>query len=271
MIRICLIFNIIFYTNVFAGIPPKQFKSYEFNYSLKSLGLDKNDTHEQIRAKIEKKLDFLVFKNKVFLHKILFLDSINRSLKKQHLILGLRVDLNRPKRSLITLKARSSNPAQLEQFQLDKFEKNKFEIDVNGVKKSYSASHSFTFTLGKDIHPKKLDSPKDILKLIKKKSPYLRTILDSRLSQDLFSKPPITQRKKFIAYFDSRELDIEIWIFGKDVAPLAAVSFKGDATELPALRKTYKKLKVELEKRLILSPKSISKTEAYFNYWSRHE
>ena len=199
---------------------------------------------------------------------VTYLDTPNRDLSKNSLIIRVREDLTRPGKTKITVKLRAESPEAFGD--LKKYRK--AEIDIVGGENKYSVSWDVKY------HPNDIDVRRvdilEVLALIKKKRPEAWGVVESRLGgktdqiqqtmvmRALYWEGPITKIPGIV------EADYSIWspYYRKPAVAFTSISFKGKTKDknLPVVAQRIEA--VLSEKGLTVPPEeSYSKTRKTFD------
>ncbi len=199
---------------------------------------------------------------------VTYLDTPNRDLNKNALIIRVREDLTSPKKTKITVKLRAESPEAFGD--ISKYRK--AEIDIVGGEKKYSVSWDIGYNPN-DFDVRRVDVPA-ILERIKQKNPEAWSAVESRLDgktdeiqqtmvmRSLYWEGPITKIP------GSVEADYSIWspYYKKPAVAFTSISFKGKTKDrnLPAVAQRIEAALTE--KGLAVPPEeSYSKTRQTFD------
>lgn len=199
---------------------------------------------------------------------VTYLDTPNRDLNKNALIIRVREDVTKPSKTKITVKLRAESPEAFGD--LNKYRK--AEIDIVGGEKKYSVSWDIKYHPN-DYDVRRVDVPA-ILERIKKKNPEAWSAIESRLDgktdqiqqtmvmRALYWEGPITKVPGIV------EADYSIWspYYRKPAVAFTSISFKGK-TKDKNLAVIAQRIEAVLTEKGLAVPaeKSYSKTRKTFD------
>ncbi len=253
------------------ALEKEDFTAYEYHANIKV-----DDTlaygAPELTGRFRKSVDFLYLKGKdeaKSVKLVTYLDTKDRLLQKNNLIIRVREDLVKPKKSKITVKVRGTDPASFGALKGFK----DTEIDLTGDRATFSASYDIKY------NPKALDihnlNSADVLAYIREKDKAAWKLLKPllpRLEGQLLPTTVMVIRKWEGSFSDGTFPDLEIefqyWSPEQQKAGLyfAEVSFEGKAKDNEELGKAYQKLQQSVIARgLDKGAHEGSKTQATFD------
>ncbi len=261
-----VLLNIFFSFPVFA-LSIEQFTQTEYGFNIQEPeGM--NIAPTSISGQREKLYNFINFEPGHDEKLVTYLDTPERDLFKNALIIRVREEVSRPSKTKITVKLRADSPEAFGD--LKKFRK--AEIDIVGGEKKYSVSWDIKY------HPNDFDVRRvdvaAILKRIKKKNSEAWSVVKARLDgkadqiqqtmvmRALYWEGPITKVPGIV------EADYSIWspYYRKPKVAFTSISFKGK-TEDKNLAIVAKRIEAALEEKALTIPpeESYSKTRKTFD------
>ncbi|WP_198265230.1 hypothetical protein [sulfur-oxidizing endosymbiont of Gigantopelta aegis] len=266
ILLIAVLLNTLFVLPVFA-LDISHFTQSEYAFNLQEPeGL--NSTPGSLAGQREKLYDFINFEPGNDEKLVTYLDTPDRILAKNSLIIRVREDLRSPRKTRITVKLRAESPADFGDIKRYR----KAEIDIVGGNKSYSVSWDIRYNHN-DINVRKVNILA-VLDRIKKKNPEAWNVVETRLegkSEQLIQtlvmrtlswEGPITKVRGIV------EMDYTIWspLYKENDEAFTSMSFKGKTKDKNLLAVVKRVDAVLAEKGLAIPPeKSFSKTRRTFD------
>jgi len=261
-----VLLNILFSFPVFA-LSIDQFTQTEYGFNIQEPeGM--SIAPASMSGQREKLYDFINFEPGHDEKLVTYLDTPERDLFKNALIIRVREEVSRPSKTKITVKLRADSPEAFGD--LKKFRK--AEIDIVGGEKKYSVSWDIKYHPN-DFDVRRVDAAA-ILKRIKKKNSEAWSVVEARLDgktdqiqqtmvmRALYWEGPITKVPGIV------EADYSIWspYYRKPKVSFTSISFKGK-TKDKNLAIVAKRIEVALEEKALTIPaeESYSKTRKTFD------
>ncbi|MCP4396462.1 MAG: PEP-CTERM sorting domain-containing protein [bacterium] len=251
----------------------------ELEYHLLLQSVDSWDPVDGLPATLVDQLDEMLEFDDDFKHyKVMYVDTKDRALSEDTLILRVRARMDKPKKSKITLKSRSAHVSEV--LALSECDDIKYEIDISGeppgTTKNYSVSSDIKYH-GIDDADLNVNAvtPASIFAYIQAECPDLYPYLAPLVGNPETQIPGIVDRYKFEGtladathpLYDEVEFDLELWVFAPDEY-IVEIAFGGDAADQAALDALYAELRTFLaEDQGLLNPQSFSKTGFYFEFF----
>ncbi len=242
------------------------FSEIEYHFILKNM-VEVGDAVETLPQEVVDQLHIFEFGSKPKHYRVMYVDTKDRVLRRENMILRVRANVKKPKKSKVTVKSRSNDAATLVDIP-----DGEYEIDVSGTKNTYSASLDIKYSK-EELDDNSLTTA-ILLDFIQQKNPdvlqYLAPIQDNSEA----TIPGVVDRFQFEGHLKDRpavediEFDFEMWIFDTGQY-LTELAFKGEMKDKATLDALYSEVQEFLTQQDILNPEQFSKTQFYFDFFNK--
>ena len=263
---VCIAVMIMAGASTAQSAPEEKFSAVEYHYILKNM-VDVADAVEMLPQELAEQLHIFEFDSEPKHYKVMYVDSKDRVLRRENMILRVRANVKKPEKSKITIKGRSSDASSLKDIP-----DGEYEIDVSGGKNTYSVSLDIKYS------PEELDDSSlttaSLLDFIRRKNPDLLQLLVPIQDNAEAAIPGVVDRFQFEGKlkdrpdFEEIDFDFEIWIFDTGQY-LTELAFSGDMEDKDALDALYAEVQEFLTQQNLLSPEQVSKTQFYFDFFNK--
>ncbi|MCP4396457.1 MAG: hypothetical protein GY801_03965 [bacterium] len=242
------------------------FSEIEYHFILKNM-VEVGDTLETLPQEVVEQLHIFEFDPEPKHYKVMYVDSRDRVLRKENMILRVRANVKKPKKSKVTIKSRSKDAATLVDLP-----DGEYEIDVSGVKNTYSASLDMKYSK-EELDDNSLTTA-SLLDFIQQRNPDALQFLKPIQDNPEAAIPGVVDRFQFEGHLKDRpsveeiEFDFEMWIFDTGLY-LTELAFSGEMKDKAALDALYSEVQEFLTQQDILSPEQFSKTQFYFDFFNK--